>query len=95
MGHGTERIEYRLIVGNTIKSLTRGTRGTTLQTHNTGVAVSIVEHPTQIFDDPGNAGYIDRDPATQIWLKTDGTTPGPTDITNRSNSSNNSGIPTR
>ena len=80
---GTERIEYRLIVGNTIKSLTRGTRGTTIQTHNTGVAV-VSGASTQIFDDPGNAGYIDRDPATQIWLKTDGTTQGLTDITNRS-----------
>ena len=80
---GTERIEYRLIVGNTIKSLTRGTRGTTIQTHNTGVAV-VSGASTQIFDDPGNAGYLDRDPATQIWLKSDGTTQGLTDITNRS-----------
>ena len=80
---GTERIEYRLIVGDTIKSLTRGTRGTTIQTHNTGVAV-VSGAKTEVFDDPGNSGFTDRDPSTQIWIKTDGTTQGLTDVTNRS-----------
>ena len=80
---GTERVEYRLVVGNTIKSLTRGTRGTTIQTHNQGVAV-VSGAKTQIFDDPGTAGYGDRDPRTQVWLKEDGTTQGLTDVTNRS-----------
>ena len=80
---GTERIEYRLIVGDTIKSLTRGTRGTTIQTHNTGVAV-VSGAKTEVFDDPGNSGFGDRDPSTQIWINTDGTTQGLTDVTNRS-----------
>ena len=80
---GTERVEYRLVVGNTIKSLTRGTRGTTIQTHNQGVAV-VSGAKTQIFDDPGTSGYGDRDPRTQVWLKEDGTTQGLTDVTNRS-----------
>ena len=80
---GTERVEYRLIVGNTIKSLTRGTRGTTIQTHNQGVAV-VSGAKTEVFDDPGTAGFGDRDPRTQVWLKEDGSTQGLTDITNRS-----------
>jgi hypothetical protein len=80
---GTERVEYRLIVGNTIKSLTRGTRGTTIQTHIQGVSV-VSGAKTEVFDDPGTAGFGDRDPRSQVWLKEDGTTQGLTDITNRS-----------
>ena len=37
-----------------------------------------------MFDDPGTAGFGDRDPRTQVWLKEDGSTQGLTDITNRS-----------
>ena len=81
--NGSERIEYRLVVGNTIKSLTRGTRGTTIQDHNIGLPV-VSGANTEIFDDSGNAGFGARDPREPNWLKTDGSTQGLTDITNRS-----------
>ena len=81
--NGVERIEYRLIVGNIIKQLTRGTRGTTIEDHVSGVSV-VSGARTEVFDDPTNAGYAFRDPEIARWLKEDGTTQGLTDITNRS-----------
>ena len=81
--NGTERIEYRLITGNTLKSLTRGTRGTTIQDHNVGLPV-VSGATTEVFDAPTNAGFESRDPRERNWLKADGSTKGLTDITNRS-----------
>ena len=83
--NNTERVEYRQLNKNTnkISDITRGTRGTTIQTHIQGVSVKSGYY-TEIFDDSRVPNYVSQNPDVAVWLKSDGSTLSLTDITNRS-----------
>lgn len=82
-----ERIEYRIVNGNTLTDITRGTRGTTISGHLTGVVVEDGS-TAQVFDSELNTGFENRDPETATWLNDSGSVVALSlsDITNRSNS---------
>lgn len=82
----SERVEYRKIINNSLADVTRGTRGTSISSHPSGVAVEDGSS-NQVFNSSLNIGFENRDPNYYTWLNDSGSIVALSlsDITNRSN----------